>query len=54
MGGSGCISTKAFEKLGVVIIAGGLGGKERMGAGAIAGGSSPKDMVLMDDDIPEE
>ena len=33
---------------------GGVGGKERIGAGALVGGSNPKDTELVEDDTPEE
>ena len=42
------------EKPGSVITAGGIGGKEKMGAGILVGGSNPNDMELIDDDMPEE
>ena len=42
------------EKMGLVITAGGIGGKERMGAGVTAGGSNPNDTELVDDYMPEE
>ena len=40
--------------MGLVITTGGIGGKERMGAGILTGGSNPNDMEVVEDDMPEE
>ena len=39
--------------MGLVIVAGGVGGKEGIGVGWIIGGSNPNDKELVDDEIPE-
>ena len=45
---------RGSEKTELVITAGGIGGKERIGAGILVGGPNPNDMELVDDDVPEE